>query len=65
MKVKNLIESLKKLDPNADIVFSTSRDLTNAPTYSKVEIVDKSSILAIGILGKITQEEARENTLNR
>lgn len=56
MKIKNLIERLKELDQNADIIFSTSLDLPENSTYQKVEIVGEGSTLAIGILGKITPE---------
>jgi len=65
MKIKNLIERLNELDENADIIFSTSLDLPEDSTYSKVEIIGEASSLAIGILGKITPEEARENSLHR
>ena len=65
MKIRNLIERLNELDQNADIIFSTSLDLPKDSTYSKVEIVGEASSLAIGILGKITPEEARESSLHR
>ena len=63
MKVKNLIARLKLLDQNDDITFSTSMDLPEDSTYSKVEIEGFSP--AIGILGNITPEEARENFSHR